>query len=136
MNKRVHCHSSVGTNIDGNGELVVDYDLLVIAMGAQVNTFGTPGVEEHCHFLKEVEDAQRIRRSVVDCFERASIPNFSEEDRKRNLHFIIIGAGPTGIEFAAELHDFIHEDLAKLYPKVQDLVKISIISSSEHILNS
>lgn len=133
-NKKVHCRSEYGTNLDGNGEFEVNYDYLVIAMGARANTFNTPGVEEHCHFLKEVEDAQKIRRSVMDCFERASLPNLDEEERKKNLHFVIVGGGPTGVEFAAELHDFVSEDLVKLYPKVCNLVKISVVEASEHIL--
>lgn len=51
-NKKIHCRANVGTNLDGNSEFVVDYDYLVVAMGAKANTFNTPGVEEHCHFLK------------------------------------------------------------------------------------
>ncbi|XP_020099668.1 external alternative NAD(P)H-ubiquinone oxidoreductase B1, mitochondrial-like isoform X3 [Ananas comosus] len=134
VGKKVLCRSKIGTNLDGTGEFVVDYDYLVIAVGAQVNTFNTPGVMEHCHFLKEIEDARRIRRSVIDCFEKASLPYLDEEERKKNLHFVIVGGGPTGVEFAAELHDFVAEDLTKLYPAIQDLVKISVIQSGEHIL--
>lgn len=70
----------------------------------------------------------------MDCFERASLPNLDEEDTKKNLHFVIVGGGPTGVEFAAELHDFVTEDLAKLYPRICKLVKISVIEASEHIL--
>ncbi|XP_072988113.1 external alternative NAD(P)H-ubiquinone oxidoreductase B3, mitochondrial-like [Typha latifolia] len=132
--RKVHCRSSTGTNLDGNGEFAVDYDYLVIAVGAKPNTFNTPGVVEHCHFLKEIEDAQRIRRSIMNCFEKASLPNISEEERRKNLHFIIVGGGPTGVEFAAELHDFVTEDLAKLYPTVKDLVSISVIEAGGHIL--
>jgi len=36
----------------GSGEFSLDYDFLVVAVGAQVNTFNTPGVKENCHFLK------------------------------------------------------------------------------------
>ncbi|PUZ59420.1 hypothetical protein GQ55_4G039700 [Panicum hallii var. hallii] len=133
--KTVHCRSAVGTNLDGNGDFMLDYDYLVVALGANVNTFNTPGVLEHCHFLKEVEDAQKIRRSVIDCFEKASLPNISEEEKRKALHFVVIGGGPTGVEFAAELHDFLVEDLVKLYPAIQELVKITIIQSGEHILN-
>ncbi|XP_058090065.1 external alternative NAD(P)H-ubiquinone oxidoreductase B2, mitochondrial-like [Magnolia sinica] len=131
-NKKVHCRSTLP---DGRKEFLVDYDYLVIAMGAQANTFNTPGVPEHCHFLKEVEDAQRIRRSVIDCFEKASLPNLSDEERKKMLHFVIVGGGPTGVEFAAELHDFVCEDLEKLYPDLQDLVKIYLIEAGDQILN-
>ncbi|GFZ05603.1 NAD(P)H dehydrogenase B4 [Actinidia rufa] len=104
-------------------------------MGARANTFNTPGVVENAHFLKEVEDAQRIRRTVIDCFERATLPTISEEEKKRILHFVVVGGGPTGVEFAAELHDFVTEDLAKLYPSVKDHVKITLLEAADHILN-
>lgn len=135
-NKKVFCRSNIDNKLVGNGEFILEYDYLVIAMGAQVNTFNTPGVVENCHFLKEIDDAQKIRRSVIDCFEKAVLPGLSEEEKRINLSFVIVGGGPTGVEFAAELHDFIREDLVKLYPMVQDLVKITLIQSGGHILNS
>ncbi|KAL8031452.1 hypothetical protein ABFX02_13G025800 [Erythranthe guttata] len=134
--KKVLCRSNIDSNLVGSNEFSLEYDYLVIAIGAQVNTFNTPGVLEHCHFLKEVEDAQRIRRTVIDCFEKAVIPGLTDEERKTNLHFVIVGGGPTGVEFAAELHDFVHEDLVNLYPSVKDLVSISVIQSGDHILNT
>ncbi|KAL5730645.1 NADH:ubiquinone reductase (non-electrogenic) [Ranunculus cassubicifolius] len=133
--KKVHCRSNQPVDSDGKEEFIVDYDYLVIAMGARSNTFNTPGVEENCHFLKEVEDAQNIRRSVIDCFERASLPTLSEEERLKNLHFVVVGGGPTGVEFAAELHDFIRDDLIKLYPRAQSKVKITLLEAGDHILN-
>lgn len=88
-----------------------------------------------CSFMQEVEDAQKIRRTVIDCFERASIPTLSDEERKKALQFVIVGGGPTGVEFAAELHDFVNEDIVKLYPQVKDLVKITLLEAGGHILN-
>lgn len=85
--------------------------------------------------MQEIEDAQRIRRTVIDCFERASLPNLSDEERKKILHFVVVGGGPTGVEFSAELHDYINEDLVKLYPKVKNAVKITLIEATDHILN-
>ncbi|XP_020685025.2 external alternative NAD(P)H-ubiquinone oxidoreductase B3, mitochondrial-like [Dendrobium catenatum] len=130
-------------NWDVNGEFELDYDYLLISLGARPKTFNTPGVSEHCHFLKvycfinvwkEIKDAQRIRRSVMNCFERASLPNLSEEERKKSLHFVVISGGPTGVEFFAKLHDFVQEDLSKLYHNALELVKISLIEAGEHIL--
>ncbi|KAG0469854.1 hypothetical protein HPP92_016554 [Vanilla planifolia] len=115
--KKVLCRYNAVTNSFGTAEFSVDYDYLVIAVGG-----------------KEVEDATRIRRSVIDCFERACLPNLDDEERKKSLHFVIVGGGPTGVEFAAELHDFVVEDLSKLYPSVYDLVKITVIGADEHIL--
>lgn len=86
--------------------------------------------------LQEVEDAQRIRRGVIDSFEKALLPGLTEEQRRTKLHFVIVGGGPTGVEFAAELHDFIEEDVTKIYPSVKHLVKITLIQSGDHILNS
>ncbi|XP_028788704.1 external alternative NAD(P)H-ubiquinone oxidoreductase B2, mitochondrial [Neltuma alba] len=134
-NRKIYCRSNINNNLNGKEEFVVDYDYLIIAVGANVNTFNTPGVEEHCHFLKEVEDAQKIRRTVIDCFERASLPNVSDEEKKRILHFAIVGGGPTGVEFAASLHDFVNEDLVKLYPGIKDLVKITLLEAGDHILS-
>lgn len=86
-------------------------------------------------FVQEVEDAQKIRRTVIDCFEKASLPTLSDEERRRLLHFVIVGGGPTGVEFAAQLHDFVNEDIVRLYPKVKDLVKITLLEATDHILN-
>lgn len=134
-NKKVYCRPNPDSSMNGKEEFAVDYDYLVIAMGARPNTFNTPGVVEHCNFLKEVEDAQRIRRSVIDSFERASLPTLSDEERKRILHFVVVGGGPTGVEFAAELHDFVNDDLVKLYPAAKDFVQITILEAADHILN-
>ncbi|XP_010540865.1 PREDICTED: external alternative NAD(P)H-ubiquinone oxidoreductase B1, mitochondrial [Tarenaya hassleriana] len=135
-NRTVLCKPVFGDDPTVDKEFSLEYDYLVIAVGAQVNTFGTPGVLENCHFLKEVEDAQRIRRGVIDCFEKAVLPGLSEEQRRTKLHFVIVGGGPTGVEFAAELHDFIREDITKIYPTVKDHVKITLIQSGDHILNT
>ncbi|CAK8577817.1 unnamed protein product [Lathyrus sativus] len=135
VNRKVYCRADINNNSNEKEEFVVDYDYLIIAVGANVNTFNTPGVTENCHFLKEVEDAQRIRRTVIDCFERASLPSVSDEEKKRILHFAIVGGGPTGVEFAAALHDFVSEDLVKLYPGVKDLFKITLLEAGGHILS-
>ncbi|KAF6139889.1 hypothetical protein GIB67_009736 [Kingdonia uniflora] len=128
------CHSNDDT-VSGKTEILLDYDYLVIATGAQVNTFNTPGVTEHCHSLKEVEDVQKIRRSVISCFKKADLPNLSKEEKIMKLHFVIVGGGPTGVEFAAELHNFVKEHLVKIYPMVQNLVRITVVQSGDHILN-
>ncbi|KAL3002503.1 hypothetical protein AAZX31_08G057800 [Glycine max] len=134
-NRKVYCRSNISNNLNEKEEFVVDYDYLIIAVGANVNTFNTPGVMENCHFLKEVEDAQKIRRTVIDCFERASLPSVSEEEKKRILHFAIVGGGPTGVEFAASLHDYVTEDLVNIYPGIKDLVKITLLEAGDHILS-
>lgn len=101
--------------LDGR-PLELPYDDLVIAVGAVPGTFGIPGVADHATFLKEMRDARVIRRRVLDCLEMASAPGLDPAERARLLTFVVVGGGPTGVEFAAELHDFMREDLADVYP--------------------
>jgi NADH dehydrogenase FAD-containing subunit len=90
---------------------------LVIAVGAYSNTFGIPGVKEHAFFLKEVNDARKIRQRLVDCkyadlidqsfitivnvfflilgFEYASQPGLTNKEKEDRLHFVVVGGGPT-----------------------------------------
>lgn len=70
-------------------------------------------------FLKEVWDAQKIRTRLMDCIETAGFPGQTQEEIERLLHMIVVGGGPTGVEYAAELHDFLVEDLTTWYPGKQ-----------------
>lgn len=72
---------------------------------------------------------------MIDCFERASLPNVSEEEKRRILHFVVVGGGPAGVEFAGELQDFVAKDVKRLYPEVYKHAKITLIEATDHILN-
>lgn len=87
-------------------------------------------------YTQEVEHAKRIRETILDCFESASLPHLSKEEKSKLLHFVIVGGGPTGVEFAAELNDLIQDDLLVLYPNLFDLVHITVLQSADHILNT
>lgn len=102
-----------------SAQATLEYDYLVIGTGATNQTFGIKGVEEHACFLKEVWDAQKIRTKVMDCIETAAFPGQADEEIERLLHMVVVGGGPTGIEYAAELHDFLKDDLASWYPGMQ-----------------
>jgi NADH:ubiquinone reductase (non-electrogenic) len=67
--KTVHCRSAVGTNLDWNGDFMLDYDYLVVALGATVSTFNTPGVLEYCFFLKVkfFTYSVMIHVSIISC---------------------------------------------------------------------
>lgn len=121
INKSVNFVEAIATEIDPKSKTVkcegvlctgdtcdldefsLQYDRLVMTVGAQTNTFGIPGVREHCFFLKKIEDARRIRGAIVQAFEQASLPNISDKDKRKYLTFVVIGAGPTGIEFAVSI---------------------------------
>jgi NADH:ubiquinone reductase (non-electrogenic) len=79
---RILCkHVSEMGRSEGDQDFTLDYDLLVVAVGATNNTFGSKGVQEYCHFLKEIEDAEKIRDCIVERFETASLPSFSSDER-------------------------------------------------------
>ncbi|KAK4106513.1 FAD/NAD(P)-binding domain-containing protein [Parathielavia hyrcaniae] len=121
------------------GDLIhIPYDKLVIACGAYSQTFSIEGVREHAHFLRDIGDARRIRLRILSLFEQCSYPQGSDHltdaDKRQLLHFAIVGGGPTGIEFAAELHDLIREDLAPLYPHLMPLVSITVFDVAQKVL--
>jgi NADH dehydrogenase len=113
----------------------VPYDKLVIAVGAVSQTFGTPGVRENAMFFKDIGDAKRVKRRVRECFELAVLPFTTPEMQKWLLHFAIVGAGPTGIELAASLRDFIYSDLMVLYPSLKGIPKITLYDVAPKVLS-
>lgn len=96
----VTCVSDLG-RVEGEApvQFSVPYSYLVIAVGATTNTFGVPGVREHAFFLKSVVDARKIRAAIVNRFERANLPTTSDAEKNRLLHTVVIGGGPTGVEY-------------------------------------
>ena len=115
--------------------LEVQYDKLVITVGCYSNTFGTKGVKENAFFMKDIGGARAIRKRILECFEIASLPNTHPDLRKQLLHFAIVGGGPTGMEFAAELSDLIRQDLISIYPSVKNDVKITVYDVAERVLS-
>jgi NADH:ubiquinone reductase (non-electrogenic) len=55
-------------------------------------------------YLFVVTSSRAIRQRIIECFERASNPTISEKERERLLHFVVVGGGPTSVEFSAELY--------------------------------
>jgi NADH:ubiquinone reductase (non-electrogenic) len=117
-------------------ETEVSYDMLVIGVGAENSTFGIPGVKEHSCFLKEIGDAQQIRKRIMDCVETAKFKDQSPEEIDRLLHMVVVGGGPTGVEFAAELQDFFEQDIKKLIPDIADRFRVTLIEALPNVLPS
>ncbi|WYZ39813.1 hypothetical protein EsH8_IV_000154 [Colletotrichum jinshuiense] len=117
-------------------ETEVAYDLLVVGVGAENATFGIPGVRENSCFLKEIGDAQAIRKKIMDCIETAAFKDQSAEDISRLMHMVVVGGGPTGVEFAGELQDFFEEDIKRLVPDIADRFKVTLIEALPNVLPS
>ncbi|KAL6563688.1 Internal alternative NAD(P)H-ubiquinone oxidoreductase A1, mitochondrial [Orobanche gracilis] len=113
----------------------VAYDKLVIASGAQASTFGIKGAKEHAIFLREVHHAQEIRRKLLLNLMLSDVPGVSDEEKRRLLHCVVVGGGPTGVEFSGELSDFIKKDVHQRYTHVKDYIHVTLVETSE-ILSS
>ncbi|TVY13487.1 External alternative NAD(P)H-ubiquinone oxidoreductase B1 [Lachnellula arida] len=127
------------SQLDANGKEVrfyLPYDKLVIAVGSTSNPHGVKGLE-NCHFLKDIEDAQKIRNHILTNLENACLPTTPDAERRRLLSFVVSGGGPTGVEFAAELFDLLNEDLSAHFPKIlRNEISVHLIQSRGHILNT
>ncbi|KAJ2899043.1 putative external mitochondrial NADH-ubiquinone oxidoreductase 1 precursor [Zalerion maritima] len=117
-------------------ETEVPYDMLVVGVGSETATFGIQGVNEHSCFLKEIGDAQRIRKKIMDCVETAAFKDQSPEEIDRLLHMVVVGGGPTGVEFAAELQDFFEEDIKNLIPEFSHHFHVTLIEALPNVLPS
>jgi len=72
----------------------------------------------------------------MDCIEAATFCNQTTEEMHRLLHMVVVGGGPTGIEFAAELQDFFKEDLEKWFPEIADKFKVTLVEALPSVLPS
>jgi len=121
---------------DDSGEEIlperqIPYDTLVIAVGSQSNDFGTPGVADHAFTLDNSWEAHLFHRRLVNACFKADFA-----DDKRVIDIVIVGAGATGVELAAELHNTTRVlaayGLDRFDPELQ--IRISIVEASPRIL--
>ncbi len=93
------------------GPHAINYDYLVVATGARHSYFGQDGWERFAPGLKSLEDATELRRRILIAFERAELEE-DEAERRRLLTFVVIGAGPTGVEMAGAIAELARRALA------------------------
>jgi len=109
--------------IDLAGRLVqtgagpISYDYLVIATGATHSHFGHDDWADFAPGLKRIEDATRIRRSILLAFEHAELAH-DDAERQRLLTFVIVGGGATGVEMAGAIAEIARQTLAKDFRRI------------------
>lgn len=113
----------------------VPYDTLVLAVGSNTNDFGTPGAAEHAIALDNPQQAALFHSRLLNACLRANAQKTPLQPGQ--LHIAIIGAGATGVELAAELHNTIREFLAfgldRINPERD--IKITIVEAAPKILS-
>ncbi|MBV9924282.1 MAG: NAD(P)/FAD-dependent oxidoreductase [Acidobacteria bacterium] len=111
----------------------VAYDYLVLAGGATVNYFNTPGAAEHAFPLYTLMNAVKLRNHVLERFEAADRdPNLIEGGA---LNFVIVGAGPTGVETAGALSDLFYNLLPRDYHQLAtENARVIIVDLGKEVL--
>ena len=113
------------------------YDHLVLVPGSVTNDFGIAGVSEHALATKTLADGLLVRKRILETVENAARePDL--ERRKALLSFVIIGAGPVGVELAASLRDLMDGSLRRMYPELDVArdAKITIVDASDRVLTA
>jgi NADH dehydrogenase len=110
-------------------------DYLVIAAGAKPNFFATPGAEEHSFPLYSVPDAKKLRERVFELFEEAA--NNPALIDQGALNFVIVGAGPTGVETAGALADLVNQVMPKRHHQLDvSRARIYLIDHGQVVLRA
>ena len=114
----------------------IGYDYLVMACGVQHHYFGNNGWEEFAPGLKNLSQASEIRRRVMEAYEAAERTNDPIE-RKKQLTFVIVGGGPTGVELAGSIGEMSRFTLSRYYRHIDPkLTRIFIVEAAGRILGS
>jgi NADH dehydrogenase len=114
-------------------ERSLQYDNLVLAVGSQTNDFGTKGASTHCSFLDSRAQADKFHKKLLNTYLRAN--NTASSKGNYQLNIGIVGAGATGVELAAELHNTASKLAAfGLDQLKEDQLKVTIIEAGERIL--
>jgi NADH dehydrogenase len=136
----VHVRQAVVAGVDWadrrvllDGQPDLPFDHLVLAAGARVTHFGTPGAAEHGFPLYTLEDAVSLRNHVVSCFERADADAPALDDGL--LTFVVVGGGPTGVETAGALAELFAMVFRKDYPDLDvSRARVVLIEAQDHLL--
>jgi NADH dehydrogenase len=106
--------ATIGTR---DGERVVRFSELVIALGAIPRTVPVPGLADHALSFKSLQDAINLRNHVLSELEAADAED-DETSRREHLSFVFVGAGYAGVEALAELSDLV-DDALRYYPRLR-----------------
>ena len=130
---------SLAPTLDENGVEYIPrrtfyYDTLIIAVGSITNDFGIPGVKEHCMFLDTQDQANYFHQTLLKNYYAGHTQK--EPLREGQLHIAIAGAGATGVELSAELHEatrqLVKYGLDAITPEKD--VKITIVEAADRVL--
>jgi len=122
-------------SVDRTG-VAIDYDYLILATGASHSYFGHDEFESFAPGLKSLADAVSIRNRILQAFEQAE----AEEDPKRHrdlLTFVLVGAGPTGVEMAGAMAELVRQSLRSEFRRIDPTsARIILVDAGKRVLGA
>ncbi len=124
----------VGKKLVLAGTRSFPYDYLIVATGARHSYFGHPEWEKHAPGLKTLDDALDIRRRLLMAFEKAEAEKDPLE-RERLLTFVIVGAGPTGVEMAGAISEIARETMLRDFHHIDPSeARVILLDAADRVL--
>ena len=112
----------------------LEYDSLIVAAGANQSYFGNDHFERWAPGMKSVDDALELRSRILGCFEQAEVID-DEEERRRLLTFVIVGAGPTGVEMAGQVAELAQHTLKDSFRRIDPAsARVILLDASPAVL--
>nr|BBH85833.1 NADH dehydrogenase [Thermosporothrix sp. COM3] len=116
------------------GDQTIPYDYLILATGARENYFGHEEWRKYAPGLKTIEDARAIRHKLLLAFEAAELETDPERVREL-LTFIVVGAGPTGIEMAGAIAEVAHKVLKSEFRNIDpSMARVILLEMAPRVL--
>jgi NADH dehydrogenase len=121
-----------GKEVRFDGLAPITYDYLVLALGAEVNFFGTDGAAEHAFPMYTLPDAMRLKNHILERGEAADKDSGLVDDGA--LTAVVVGGGPTGVETAGALAELYRENFDRDYPNLpQERARIVLVEAGDEI---
>ena len=125
-------HVNTGSFSSG---VILEYNHLVLALGAEIDLSRVPGMAEHALLMRNVGDAMILRATIISRIEEANVES-REAVRRRLLTFVVVGGGFSGVETAGEILDLLHS-VSKFYKNIsKEEIRVILVHSRDRILHT
>jgi NADH dehydrogenase len=116
-------------------DTVTPYDSLLVAAGAGQSYFGNDHFAEFAPGMKSIDDALELRGRIFGAFEMAEIGASRGDDVDHNLTFVVVGAGPTGVEMAGQIAELAHRTLKRDFSSINTReARVILVDAAPQVL--
>lgn len=137
---KVNCLAATAFDLDPAARLLkhefgeLKYDTLIVATGVKHHYFGREEWRQHAPGLKTLEHALEMRRKIFSAFERAELTE-DEALRRELLTFVVVGAGPTGVELAGAIGELAHKTMKRDFRRIDPAqARILLVEGAKDVL--